>query len=238
MKIIIALIIAALFFLFLKVIKLVLKSLLKRYTKLNSIENLIIATELIIWLTYIFWMTDFLFRGKFYYSYLVYTMILIIAGFVAWFLLKDIFAGIIFRFKHNLKTDSYVRAGNLSGRIKSQHLTYIKILTDNGQIIRVPYSRIIHEVIAELAYPGAPEEHIMHLRVDLSTGNKSTAESLIRVVVLNTPWSNFKEEPVIKFIKENNEGYFFEISLLSSNRRHIEFIEMALDEMPSIQVIS
>ena len=237
MKIIIALIVTVSFFLALKVTRLVLKRLLNRYSELNYIDNLIIAAELIIWLIYIFWALDFLFSGKFYYTYVVYAIILIIVVSVAWFLLKDIFSGIIFRFKHNLKNDSYVRAGDLSGRIKSQHLTYLKIMTDDGQIIRIPYSRIVNEVITELAYPDALKEHVLHLRVDLSAGNTSASESLIRTEVLNAPWSNLKEEPVIKFLKENDDGYFFEVSLLSINRKHIEFIEMALEEIPSIHVI-
>jgi small-conductance mechanosensitive channel len=238
MKIIIALIVTVSFFLALKVTRLVLKRLLNRYSELNYIDNLIIAAELIIWMLYIFWATYFLFSKKFYYSFLVYAMIMIIVVFVAWFLLKDVFSGIIFRFKHNLRNDSYVRAGDLSGRIKSQHLTYLKIISDDGQIIRIPYSRIAHEVITEQAYPGALEEHVMHLRVDLSAGNTSASELLVRTVILNAPWSNLKEEPVIKLLKENDDGYFFEVSLLSVNRKHIEFIEMALEKVPSIHVIS
>jgi small-conductance mechanosensitive channel len=237
MKIIIELIVAASIFLLLKVIRLLLKRLLSRYAGFRFTDNLITASELIVWLAYIFWATNFLFSKKFFYTNLVYAMILIIAGFIAWFLLRDIFAGIIFRFKHNLRADSFIRAGDFSGRIKSQHLTYLTMLTEKGQLIRVPYSRIVHEVITELAYPGTLEEHILQIRVDLSAGNTSTAESMIRMGVLNAPWSNMKEEPSIKFLKENDDGYFFEISLLSVSKKHIEFIEKALKEMKSIHVV-
>jgi hypothetical protein len=234
MKIIIAFVIAALFFLILKVARLGLKRLFNLY----YIDNVIIAAELIIWIIYTFWAIDFLFRGKFFYPYLVYAIIIIIAGFVAWFLLKDIFAGIIFRTKHNLKTGSYIKAGDITGQIKSQQLTFLKIITGNGQILRVPYSGIIHEVITELSYPGALEEHTLNLRVDLPAGRTNAAESLVREVILNTPWSNLKEEPTIRFLQENENGYFFEITLLSINRKQIKYIEMGLEEIPLIHVIS
>ncbi len=238
MKITIAIIVAALLILFLKAIRLILKRVINRYSGLNFINNLIIALEVIIWIGYIFWATDFLFREKFYYEYLVYAMIFIIAGFVAWYLLKDVFAGIIFRVKHNLKTGSYIRAGDLSGQIKSQELTYLRITAGDGQTLRVPYSGIIHEVITELTYPGAFEEHTLHIRTDLSLGSSNTAESLIRTAVLNTAWSNVKEEPVIKYIKETDNGYFFEITLLSVNKKQIKFIEKSLEEIPSVHVVS
>ena len=191
---IIAILVAAFLFVVIKVIRFGLKQLLNRYTGINFIENIREASGPVIWIAYVFWATDFLFKTKFYYQYLIYALILIVAGFLAWFLLRDIFAGIIFRVMHNLKNGSYVRAGDLSGQIKSQQLSYLKILTADGQLIRVPYSKISREVITELAQPGALEEHILRLLVDLSIGTPNAAESLIRDVILNSPWSNFKEE--------------------------------------------
>ncbi len=237
MKFIIAFLVATMFFLVLKLIRIGMKRLLNRYPGLNSIGNLLLAIELFLWLIYIFWATDFLFRDKFYYPYLVYSLMLIITGFVAWYLLRDIFAGIVFRVKHNLKRGSFIGAGDLSGQIKSQNLTYLKIVTGEGQLLRVPYSRIVHEVIIELTYPGALAEHMLHLQVDSSIGKTTAAEALIRTAILNTPWSNLKEEPTIKFLNENETGYFFEVTLLSINVKQIKFIEMALEEIPYLHVI-
>ena len=237
MKIIIAFLIAALFFLVLKVIRLGLKSLSNRFTGVKFSDNLRITIELIIWLVYIFWAMEFLFKGKFFYPYLIYSLIVVVTGLVTWFLLKDIFAGIILMVRHNLKTGSYIRAGDFSGQIETHKLTYLKILTGDGQILRVPYSRIINEVITELAFPGTLAEHIIHLHVELSSGSAMMAESMIRNTVLNNPWSNLKEEPSISLMKENEEGYFFEITLLSINMKQMKYIEMAFEEIPSLHVI-
>ncbi len=237
MKIIIAFLVASLVFLVLKTFSLGVKLLTNRFSRLNFILNLMVAIEFIVWLGFIFWALDFLLQRKFYYQYLVYALILIVTGFVTWFLLRDIFSGIIFRVKHNLKNNSFIRSGDISGQIISQKITYMEIKTDDGQLLRIPYSRIIHEVISELAYTGALEEHIFQLQVD-SSFDKTNAESLIRTTVLNTPWSNLKEEPSIKFLKENEKGYVFEIRLFSINMKQMKFIEKALEENPSLQVIS
>jgi len=238
MKIIIAFLVAVLFFLAFKVISVGLKSLLNRYSRFYWLGNLILASELIVWIVYIFWVTDFLFHGKFYYTYLIYTIILIVCGFIAWFLLRDIFAGMIFRIKHDLKTGSYIRTGDFSGQIKTQQLTYIKIMVGDGQLLRIPYSRIINDVITEMPYPGSLEQHIVQIQVDSTSGKTNIAELLIRSAILNTPWSNLKEEPSIRFLGENDQGYIFEITFLSANTKQIRYIEMALEENPSIHVIS
>ena len=238
MKISIVFLAGAFIILLLKGFNLGLKRLTIRYAGFKIGDNLRAAVVLVVWLGYIFWATDFLFRQKFYYPYLVYSLILIVVVFVSWFLLRDIFAGIIFRAKHNLKTDSYVRAGEFSGQIKSQQLTYMKIMTGDKQLLRVPYSLIINEVITELAFPDAMDEHIIKVRSELAAGNANSAESLIRSVILNTPWSNLKEEPSIRCLKETEDGCFFEVTLLSIDKKQKKFIEMALKEIPSLNIIS
>ncbi len=230
--------VAALFFLSLKAGRIGIKRLSSLYSGLKFIDNLTMPIELIIWLGYIFWAVDFLFKKAFFYPYLIYILIIIVVSFLTWYLFKDIFAGIIFRIKHNLIPGSYIRAGEITGQIKSQQLTFMKIMTGDGQIIRMPYSMIILEAITELAYPGAPEEHTLHLIVDFSAGRTDDAESLIRTVILNSPWSNLKEDPIIKFLKENEQGYLFEVTLPSINRNQIKFIQLMLEETPAMQILS
>ena len=237
MKIIIALLIALLIFLGLKTIGLLVKRLSHRHAGLDFLINLMVAVEFMVWLFFIFWAIDYLFREKFYYPYLVGALILIVIGFLGWFLLRDIFAGIIFRVKYNLKTGAHIRAGDISGNIKSLYLTCLKIRTDDGQLLRVPYSRINHELITELLHPDTLEENILRLQVDSSL-SKPQAETLIRTTVMNTPWSNLKEEPTIKFLQENEKGYVVEVILFSLSAKHINYIETVLNKVPSLQVIS
>ena len=237
MKILITIIIAVLLFSAFKIIRMGLKLLLNRYSGLSFIHNFMVAVEIAFWSAFLFWAIYFLFSEKFFYSYLIYALILISAAFLAWFLMRDIFAGIIFRLSHNLKNGSHIRAGDFSGQIKSQHLNYLKILTNDSQLLRIPYSRIIHEVITELAYTGSSDEHIIQIQVNSSIGKPGAAESLIMNAVMNTPWSNIKAEPAIRFLKENEKGYFFEIMILSASREKIKNIKMALEEIPSLHVI-
>lgn len=237
MKILIALIIAAILFLLLKIIRLGIKQLQNIYSGLKFVDNMLIAAEFLLWLAYSFWVIYYLFRAKFYYQYLVYTLILIIIALIAWFLLRDIFAGIIFRTKHNFKNGSYVKAKNYSGQIKSQNLTCLEIMTPEKQLMRIPYIKLVNETITEAASRGPVEEFIIHVKIDSNVGKKN-AESLIRSVLLNSPWSHLSEDPFIRFVKEDESGYFYDITLLQKNLKNVKNIELSLEQIQSIRIIS
>jgi len=185
---------------------------------------------------YIFWSMNYLFRDTFYYQHLVIAFMFIVSGFIAWYLINDIIAGIIFKVKYNLKAGTHIRTGNYSGAIKSHHLTYLQIRTDDGQLLHIPYSSINQEVISEVSHTESIKENTIRLQIDSSL-NKPDAETLIRETILNSPWSNFKEEPSIKLLEKNEKGYIFEIVLFSMNLKHMQFIEMALDENSAFKVI-
>ncbi len=237
MKIIIVILAATLVFLGIRIIRLGIKYLLKLRPGLDFPGKILIVTEFLIWFIFVFKSTDFLFREKFYYQYIVVSYIVIFLGFFTWFFMRDIFAGFIFRIKYSFKTGTYISAGDKSGQIKSQQLTSIKLKTNDGLILNIPYTRIINEVITELGFRGTPEEHIMQLQADFSM-SRTNAEELIRTALLNTPWSSLKEEPIIRFVKENEKGYFFEITLFSVKMKHIKLIEIALDNVPLLHIVT
>jgi hypothetical protein len=236
MKVLIAFLIAVLLIMLLKLVRLGLKRLQNLYSGNKSLDNILVIMEFLIWLGFTFWLIFFIFRNKFYYSFLVYALILIIAIFVSWFILKDIFAGIILRIKHNLSDGSYIKAGNYSGQIKSQRLTYMKIITADNRLLRIPYTNLVNEVIFETAVRGPAEEYILNIKIDIS-GGRSEAENLIRSALLNSPWSNVSEDPGLKFQKQDETGYFYEITFLSKNLKEIKNIEKSLGQVPSIKVL-
>lgn len=237
MKIVIAIVVASLVYWVLKATRFGLKSFLSRYKRLSSMVNLIVVINLLVWLAYAFWVTDFLFGEKFFYPYLVAVMILIIAGFLAWFLIWDIFAGVVFRVNHNLKNGSNFSAGDLAGQIVSQELTYLKIKTEDGQLLRVPYSKINHKVIAQHAYSGAQEAHVIHLQVDAAL-NKVETEAMIRATVMNTPWSSLNNDPVVKFLNDSANGHVYEVACFSMSAKQLQQIVMALEMNPAMRVIA
>lgn len=237
MKIILVAIIAVLIFLGIRIIRLGLKYLANRYPRFDIWIEIFMIAEYIIWTIFVFRSANYLFHEKSFYQYLDGGLILVAVGFLTWFLVRDIFAGFVFRVKYRLKPGSFISAGNISGQIKSHLFTSVKLITTDGLLLYVPYSKLVNEVIIEKGFHGTPKEHTLQICAESSLGRPET-EELIKSVLLGSPWSNLKEEPGIRFEKENEKGYFFEIKLFSVKKTHLKFIENAINKVPSLHVIS
>ncbi|HEY9114077.1 MAG TPA: mechanosensitive ion channel domain-containing protein [Bacteroidales bacterium] len=237
MKFVVVFLVAVLVFILLKGSKLGLKRLASLYPGWNFRINMHAVFEFIIWLAFIFWAADHLFRESFFFKYLVIALIFLVILLLSWFLIGDVVSGIIFKMKYNFKNGTYIKTGEISGVIKSQQITYLKLRTEDGQILRIPYSRINQQVISEMTHTETLAEHTIHLQISTKL-NKTEVEILIRDSVLNIPWSNLKEEPAIKFLKETENGFLIEIMLFSTNPKHLKLIEVALEKNPDINLVS
>lgn len=237
MKIIVTFLLALLLFLLFRLLRIGLKRMADLYSTWNFRVNFLVAFELIVWLAYVFWATNYLFSGKFYYHYLVIGLIIVLLGLLSWYLLRDLIAGVIFKTRHNLKPGANIIAGAYAGMLKSQHTTYIIIRAEYGMLLRVPYSKLNHEVIAEIAQNKAGESHMVQLL--LGNGmDKHQGELFIRQAILNTPWSSLKEEPSIRWIRSSGEQQVFEVMLYSVDKNRMKHIELALAKTDGMRVIA
>lgn len=162
---------------------------------------------------------------------------LILLIFFTWFFLLDIFAGLLFRIRYSLGPGTFIQTGNISGQIKSFSPTSVILLTNEGLIQSIPYSKIINEVITEEGSYGLSKENIFQVQADLSLG-RAKSEELIRTSLLNAPWSNSKEEPLIRFIEGNEKGYLYEVTLFAKKKKHIKLIVESLGKISSLHISS
>ncbi|MBU1008830.1 MAG: mechanosensitive ion channel [Bacteroidetes bacterium] len=237
MKIFVAFLLALLLFLSFRLFRIGLKRLADLYACWNFRINFLFAFELVIWLVYVFWATAYLFAGKFYYNYLVIGLIFVLVGLISWYLLRDLIAGVIFKTRHNLKPGANIIAGAYAGMLKSQHTTYITIRAENGMLLRVPYSKLNQEVIAEIAQNNAGESHKVQLQLENGM-DKNQGELFIRQAILNLPWSSLKEEPSIRWIGLSGEYHVFEVMLYSVDKNRMKHIELALAITDGLRVVA
>ncbi len=233
MKIIIVVLIGISVFVLLKVINTLYIYVNKKYTKWTRKFNFIPALEFITWLIFIFWAIDYLFKSKMYYQYLVISIVIIVVVFLAWFVVKDFIAGIVFKVQNDIKSDNNIQFGKISGTIKSQHLTHMKVETTSGQVVKIPYSRLNQEVISEISDSKTAEEFKFQVTTDRTLSKQDTNEN-IRFMVINSPWSNINKSPVIKLTSENENTYTFDIMVNALNHKHMRLIEKSVSEQFSL----
>lgn len=229
MKIIIVLIIGVALFIMLRVLGILKKHLVLKYSGWTRKFNVLPAIELITWMLYIFWVSDFLFKDKFYYPYIVISLVIIIVALFAWFLAKDFFAGIIFRIQNDVLANNNIQLGSISGRVKSQHITYLTIETSNNQLVRIPYSKLQQEITSKFSEAQETDEYRFVLVVNKGL-DKSEIEEKIRILIINSPWCNFRERPKIKLITEDKKTFSFEIRVNTLSQKHLQLLEKAINE--------
>jgi small-conductance mechanosensitive channel len=236
MKVLIVLLVLVLVYLSLKGLGIGLKRLSGLRRGWNIRNGYVTSIAFFVWVLFVFWSLGYLFREKFFYPYLIISLIIILVIFLSWYLLNDVLAGVVFRIKHNLKEGAVLNAGKFSGQVKSIHLTHVSMRKEDGNIIRVPYARIIQEVVSEelTALPG--KEQLIRIQVTPAL-TKPEAAALIRATILNNPWSPLNEEPYVRFVNEAEEGNVFEVAVSSFRMKQIQFIEREIENNPGMTIL-
>ncbi len=177
----------------------------------------------------LFWAVHYLFQNRLYYNVIIISIIIVLSLIIGWFLLKDIFAGIIFRIQNNYAQGEYVQFGAISGRLHELQLTHISLNTQDGKAIRIPYSRLGNEIISVKLETKSYENNRFELSVK-SKYTKNEAEERILTILNNTPWRLGNSLPLVNFVKEDKDWYTFEIHVQVRNQKHLNHIKDSLSK--------
>ena len=166
MKLIMVLITGTAIFALSTIIRILLNKISQKYSSWRKLHKLypIIGTAL--WTGFVFWGSGILFKDRAFYPYIVIGMVLVVVGLITWFLIRDVFAGALFKMQNDLNQEDYIKIGDISGQVKSARLTHLEITSDNGQTIKIPNTRLSQELISGTTTPDGMEEFNIRLLLD------------------------------------------------------------------------
>ncbi len=180
--------------------------------------------ETVVWLLFVLWSIDQIFKDRLYYSVALILIILVTLVWISWFAVRDFIAGIIFKAQDVYEAGQWIKISEIEGRLKSIGYLSLEIEIESGEIIKFPYSKItgvIHSI-------SDPEEHSNHHRfeIELNRTNslKENVESL-RQIILNSPWTLLTKAPQIQLLEENENHFVFEIFVYSISKEFFRNIE-------------
>lgn len=214
---------------FLKLAAVMLKKGIQKYTYLKKVQKSLPLFEIVLWTAFTFWAVRILFKDGTLYPYMVAGLLAILAVLFTWFVFRDIVAGAIFRVQNDLNKGDYIKVGELSGQIKSISLTHLEMVSDKGQTVKIPFSRLNKELISGMTTPEGIEEYTIHLAVNKGMG-KAEIEDLIKREIANSPWCNYKNPPVIKLRDEVSGMYHYDVMVYALNHQHLRKVEGMLQE--------
>ncbi len=208
--------------------RILLNKISQKYLSWKKLHKLYPVIGTALWTGFVFWGTGILFRDKIFYPYVVLGMVLVVVGLITWFFIRDVFAGALFRMQNDLKQDDFIKIGDISGLIKSTRLTHLEITSDNGQIIKIPNTRLNQEFISGTTTHEGMEEFNIQLSID-KRSTKPEIEEKIKTELANSPWCNFKLPSVIKLKKEDDSSYTYEVQIYTLNHQHLRMVEKTLE---------
>lgn len=229
MKIVAVLLAGLTVFIGLKIIGIFLKKGIPRYPILKSVLRILPLIQIIIWFVFVFLASTTLFVDRSFYPYAMAGMLMIATILFVWFVLRDVFAGAIFRVQNDLNIGDYIKIGELSGQIKAIRLTHLEIITDNGQSLKIPNTRLNNSLISGMTTPEGMEEFTISLTLKNSLPTDKIEEK-IKYEITNSAWCNYKNPPVIKLQNRNEEFVTFDVLVYTLNQKHLRIVEKMLKE--------
>ncbi len=128
--------------------------------------------------TTIFWITYRVFIDSEALPVVTSIVAIILLSLLGWFWGRDFVAGIILKSENYFEKSKMIRLNDKSGRIIKTTLRYLEFKTDDGEAIRVPYSKISSEYFSKLSPDEKYESHLITLHVNEKADTKTLRESL------------------------------------------------------------
>ncbi len=195
--------------------------------KLKFILKYFPVIELSATLLIVFWSTDYLFSEKTYYQTIILSLVVSFIALISWFIARDLIAGIVFRTQNNLRRGASLQLGKIEGKMFGMRATHIVIETDEGKMVKIPYSRIANEIVSEQPEEGVHEDSKLTLKIDKTKSWKDT-ETHLRNILLNAPWRILSSEPKIKLLSDEGPYYKIQIFVKTRNKKHTEKLHSLL----------
>ncbi len=200
-----------------------------RIRGLKKVYAILVAIELAIWITFLFWMIHFFFKEKSYYNELLLVLVVTAVVLLVWFYIKDVVAGFLFRIKHNPSLGQILDSEEAQGVIKRMDPSQVFVEHDGGEVIRIPYSRLMGKsLILRTEDVRSASEVTLQLPVS-GKRDQVVLEKRIRLLLLQSPWCVPAKPIKIEFTSGDHER--IEISLHLVSKSFAEAAKARVDQL-------
>ncbi len=204
-------------------------ALIKKKNIRAGVQTSLPLIELLTWITYLFWGALILFGNHVYYDLIVVVMAILIIFGLAWFVFRDILAGVLLKTEKSLEPGQVIKTPIVEGKIKKTGTRFLELINDEGETVKVPYSRLSNELII---IPPENEESLPHQLLLVVAPEKQTEKIKEQVVshLLAMPWI-ISPHPMVKLIKTKEGKNAIHVTFHTHNRTHAILVEEKLRKL-------
>lgn len=218
---------ALLLFLSLFILKRYIPFLIKSETKKSILKQYMAIIEVGIWFLFIIVTIQQFSDSNKLYSWSLFLILMFSSFLVFWFSIKDFIAGALFKMHKDFREKDIIQVDNFEGKIIEMGNRLLKIESDSGEVIYIPYSKLNQQTIIKV-HPG---EMVLSHAFTLSTSKNEKVEQLIdkiRFEVLSLPWASIKRPPIVEIIHEDDNSFIFEVKLYSLEKQYFFKMEQEI----------
>lgn len=194
-----------------------------------GIQTSLPVVELLAWITYLFWGALILFGNHVYYDLIVAVMAVLIIFGLAWFVFRDIMAGVLLKTEKSLEPGQVIKTPVVEGKIKKTGTRFLELINTMGETVKVPYSRLSNELII---IPPDDEDSLPH-QLLLPIASEQQAEKLKELAIeklLAMPWI-ISPHPGVKLVKTSDGKHAIHVTFHTHNRTHAVLVEEKLRKL-------
>jgi small-conductance mechanosensitive channel len=160
-----------------------------------------------------------------YPTYLPLILTGIVAAFIimAWFALRDVFAGVVLKAGRVCSVGDHVQINGVEGRVTDMGMRVLTLETTEGDEAIIPYSRLARDSLLRTPVQDTVSVHVFeaHLPDGMSSIEGRTC---IREAALRSHWSPLTREPKVARVGEHT----FEVTVFSLDAEHGPYVERAV----------
>lgn len=188
------------------------------------IEKYLPVSELMVWGLFFIWAIQFLYNKGYLVAMMPAIIFIIIILYLAWFGLKDIIAGVVFKTSNQLQTNDQITIAerDIAGKVISVKKTFLELEDETGRLVIIPYSKITGAII----FKNSPSHSLLShsFKLKLTPVNKETDVSelaeKIKSFILVLPWTSQKKQPKISVDEESDDFIVFSLTIYTPHETY------------------
>jgi small-conductance mechanosensitive channel len=205
--------------------------LLKIFTKffisrmLNQrIRNYYPLFLVIVWISFLVWSINILLQDSLYRTVAILSLAALILASIAWFISRDLFAGLVLRFTDSFYNGQSLSIDQKSGRINNIGMLGISIQQSDGTEFKVPWSKISGQIYRKDNTDDV--SNMQNFKIEISQKYPmEIVQAKIREAVFLSVGAALKKEPQIKLLSSQDGEWQMEITTFAISPQYFRTIE-------------
>jgi len=180
--------------------------------------------QVVTWISFAFWSLDWIFPDELSTRLAVAVFAIFILLGLGWFVLRDLFAGIILKIQDAFRINQYLEIGKLAGYIKRVGHLGLSLTIDDSKSVYVPYRKIIAETRIKKGVEKTGFQYQTEFVVNWGLTPAETLEKL-RMKIVNLPWCALTIPPSFRLISSDETSTRIKANLWLISEKYINDIE-------------